>query len=201
MPSTPTIRRRVSSRAPARARVGGPPEAPPATAITEMRDTPRTDRRAVPGSAPGVAERQGHSAAARAVRSRRAVGRSRRRPAPPVRRRARTLPAARVPVALVPVASPRVPPEALAADPVAQVVPAVPVVEVVPVGPVAVPVVVAPARAGSVARRVVPAVAVVVATRTSCSRSSPPTRAPTRRSPRARSSSSVVCRPRSSLRS
>ena len=63
------------------------------------------------------------------------------------------------------------------ADPVPGWPRSVPAVPVVPVAAqVAVPVVVALAPAASVAPRVVPAVVAVVATRTSCSRSSPPTR-------------------------
>ena len=78
--------------------------------------------------------------------------------------------------------------------PVAAVAPAVPVA-----APVAVPAVAEVARAASVVPRVEPAVAVVVATRTSCSRRRRSTRRPTRPSPAARSSSNAVCPPRSSV--
>ena len=83
-----------------------------------------------------------------------------------------------VPAALVPgrVGSPRVPAVAPAAVPAA-----VPVVAVPVVAAPAVPAAIVPAA--SVVRLAVPAGGVVVATRTSCSRSSPPTRRPTRPSP------------------
>ena len=68
-------------------------------------------------------------------------------------------------------------------------------------GPGGVPAVAAARPSGQRRPPVVPAVGVVVATRTICSRSSPPTPRPTRPFPRASSSSSVACRLRSSLRS
>ena len=179
---------------------GRPPEVPAAPAVTESRA--HVPNRPLPRPRAHVRCRRAArpSRRPRAARCRPAAARFRRRPAPPVRHLERPLPAG-VPVRRAPAASRRVLPVAPAARTVL-VAADVPAVLVAPVAArVAVPVVAVLAPAASVAHRVVPAVVAVVATRTNCSRSSPPTRHPMRPSLRASSSSNAACRPRSSLRS
>ena len=158
-----------------------PARAPPTPAVTEAAPASRADRPApAPPERPLSPSGKADSAAARpsALAERRAdPAAARLRSSDLSHRRPRWSP--RRPASRRLHASSRWRPRWARTVPVA----AVPVALVVPVAPVAVPVAVALARAASVARRVVPAVVVVVATRTICSRSSPRTRRPTRPSP------------------